>query len=112
MNVIIVNKLLFKRAIQLQEFQEFMTSEIKVTNEEIEKLKGCRKCLSNFSWEDRAIINNELDKLDKENKLEAPKAMKSLHKIFTKEQKNEALKFIQGSDADFFQIILRKKQDR
>ncbi|MCH7928791.1 MAG: hypothetical protein IID03_12560 [Candidatus Dadabacteria bacterium] len=104
-----INKQLFKLAIKLEEFQKFMTSEIKVTDEEFKKLKGCRACLTNFKWTDRTIkkVNAHLEKLDKENKLEAPKAMTSNHKITR--DKEEAIEFIQASDGDLFQIIIRKK---
>ena len=104
-----VNTLFFKMAIRLEEFQEFMTFEIKVKSEELEKLKGCRDCLTNFKWTDRIIekINTELDRLKKENKLETPKRMTSNHKITR--DKEEAIEFIQASDGDLFQIIIRKK---
>ena len=108
-SAMIVNKQLFKLAIKLEEFQEFMTSEIKVNNNELKKLRGCKACLTNFKWTDRTIekINSELEKLDKENKLEAPKRMTAIHKITR--DKQEAIEFIRASDGDSFQIIIRKK---
>ena len=104
-----INKQLFKLAINLEEFQKFMTSEIKVTSEELKKLCGCRACLTNFKWTDRTMekINSKLDKFKKENKLEVAKPMTSTHMI-TRDKK-EAIEFIQASDGDLFQIIIRKK---
>lgn len=97
-------------AIKLNEFQVFMQEEIKITDKELEELKKCGGCWNNFAWLDKTVakINERLEKLKAENKLKTKKSHAD-HKIFTKDQKEEALKYIKNSDADFFQIILRKK---
>lgn len=65
---------LFRQAIKLPEFQEFMIFEMKITDEELEKLRGCRNCLKNFSFLERSVekINAKLNQL-----LDAGKIKKS-----------------------------------
>jgi len=101
---------LAKIAIKFEEFQMFMQKEIKITDDELKELIRCGVCWNNFDWLDRTIskINIRLEILRAEGKLETPK-IKAFHQIFDKEEKEEALKYISESDADTFQIILRKQ---
>ena len=107
-----INKDLARIAIKLKEFQVFMQEEIKITDGQLKELVSCggAKCWNNFTWLEKTIvtINKQLMELQTEGKLKVKK-MTSIHRIFTKDEKDKALKFISESDADHFQIILRKK---
>lgn len=107
-----INKDLARIAIKLKEFQVFMQEEIKITDGQLGELVACggAKCWNNFTWLEKTIskINKRLMELKTEGKLEIKK-MSSIHRIFTKDEKEELIIFIKESDADNFQIFARKK---
>ena len=107
-----INKDLARIAIKLKEFQKFMQVEIKITDGQLKELVSCggAKCWDNFTWLKKTIskINKRLMELQTEGKLKI-KNMTSIHRIFTKDEKEELITFIRESDADKFQIFARKK---
>jgi len=85
---------LARQAIKLSEFQEFMISEMRISNEELEKLKACGNCWKNFSFTERSIIkiNEQLFSLSDIKKIQ------KINRVKTQrfQTKNEAINYIKS----------------
>jgi len=75
-----LKKDLARQAIKLPEFQIFMMSEMKITDEELKKIKGCGKCWDNFTFTPRSIekINEQLLALVEAGKIKKRKVIKTM----------------------------------
>jgi len=70
---------LARQAIKLPEFQEFMICEMKITDEQLTELKGCRECWENFRTRGSIKkINARLEVLLSEKKIKKRKVIKTM----------------------------------
>ena len=89
-----LKKDLARQAIKIPEFQEFMISKMKITDEELEKIKGCGRCWDNFTFTPRSIqkINERLLALVEAGKIKKRKVVTTMRF----ETKQEALEYVES----------------